>query len=208
MHYKNFALISLFLILAMFPFTAFAQYEGLPKLSLGLSAGYETGNINDQDINGLYLQARLGGVFKTYPIFFVGLDVKYSFPTLDTPGGSLDGNNFAIGPMAGFMIPFDLFLNMEGQPRGAGMPIYVGYNIIDRLDFNGVDDAIDAQSLKIGVQLPLPFDNLPVYIALQGEYVTYFFDDDDRIPDFLSGSKLDRTNWHFMLQVAVPLAVY
>ena len=80
MQHKTFVLISLFFILATLPFTAFAQYEGLPKLAIGLSAGYETGTINDQDIDGLYLQARLGGVFKTYPIVFVGLDEELPCP--------------------------------------------------------------------------------------------------------------------------------
>ncbi|MFQ5677132.1 MAG: hypothetical protein ACE5G1_14665 [bacterium] len=208
MQQKICATIRLLFILAIIPFPAFAQYAGLPKLAVGLSAGYETGDLNGQNIDGLYLQGRLGGVFKTYPILFVGVDVKYSFPTLDTPDGSLDGNNFAIGPMAGFMVPFDLFFNMEGQPRGAGMPIYVAYNFVDHLSFDGVSGNIDAQSLKIGVQMPLPLNNLPVFLALQAEYLTYFFDDNDPTPGYLPGTDLDRTNWQFMFQVGIPLSVY
>jgi len=167
MQQKRYTLGSLLFILVMIPLTAFAQYEGLPGLALGLSGGYETGDLNGQNIDGLYLQGRLGGVFKTYPIVFVGIDVKYSFPTLDTPSGSLDGNNFAVGPMAGFMVPFDLFFNMQGQPRGAAMPIYVAYNVIDHLSVDGVSGDNDTQSLKIGVQMPLPLNNLPVFLALQ-----------------------------------------
>ena len=92
---------------------------------------------------------------------------------------------------------------MKGQPRGVGIPIYVGYNIVDNLDFNDIDSKIDGQSIKAGLQLPLPIDNLPVFFGLQIEYVNYFFNDDETV-DFLSGSKLDRTDWNFMLQVGIP----
>lgn len=125
-----------------------------------------------------------------------------------TSDGTLDGNNFAIGPKGGFMVPFDLFVNMEGQPEAPAMPIYVAYSFVDHLSFDGARDDIDAQSLKIGVQLPLPFNNLPVFLALQAEYLTYFFADNDPVPNFLPGSDLDRTNWHLMFQVGIPLSVY
>lgn len=193
----------LFLTLITLPTTA-QEKNKLPIGGIGLGVGFESTDLNGKTASGPVLHGRIVGQTRTYPILFGGIDVRTAFLSYEISGSDPDGQSIQAGPFVGLMIPFDLMMKNSNLPRGVGIPIYVGYNLIDDVDFDGKGNQLDGQSLKFGLQLPLPL-KLPggTFLSLAGEYTTYFFDDDEITP-FVNKDP-DRSGWNVVLQIGIPL---
>lgn len=193
------------LFMTLIAFHTMAQVKKeLPIGGIGLGFGYESTELNGKTMSGPVLHGRAVGQTRTYPIFFGGIDVRTAFLSYGIAGSDPDGQSIQAGPFVGLMIPFDLMMKNSNLPRGVGIPIYVGYNLVDDVNFDGKGNRLEGQSLKFGLQLPLPL-KLPggTFLSLSGEYTTYFFDDDERTP--FVGNDPDRSGWNVVLQLGIPL---
>ena len=177
----------------------------LPPYAIGLSVGYESGELNDTDYDGFMAQARfIKPVWTTYPLFFYGVDVTYRDVDFDEDGFS--GEGWGVGPVVGAMIPLDRFMDMpEGAPRGLGAPVYVRYNFIDDLELSGpAEFDIDGESLTVGGQIPLPINlGYGLLYNIQAEYTEYFHDDQEVLG--VEVTDIDRSSWAVMFQVGIPI---
>lgn len=196
-----------------------ADRPSLPDIGFAFAGGYGTGELGGQDYDGFTGQFRLVALpFKTYPAFFVGLDIEQSWLQFNdafdyTVGNvtfnvnNLNADRTSLAPIIGIMLPFDLFTDNPDIPKGAGMPFYFGYNIVDRFSFDEFDENLKGDGFKVGAQLPVPL-KLPAgaQITLMVEYYKSEFDGSDELPSFVTGlDDLDSDGWNFMFQVGIPL---
>ncbi len=210
--------LSLFCSLLLLLNLGFAQSDGpttLPKGGYGIAVGPIFGSLADNDFNGVTVHGRFVLLpTVTYPITFLTLDAEYTrmrFSDDIQYGNSssnltladLNANRFAIGPAVGIMIPLDLFFDVKNAPRGVGPPIYFGYYPIDQIRFEDFDEVLSGQSIKLGLQLPLPISRR-IGTNLQFEYRKSFFDESDEKPVFLQ--EIDDINasvWSVVFQVGL-----
>lgn len=193
------------------------QEKELPVLGLGFAGGFATGELGGQNYDGLSTQFRVITLpLKTYPVFFLGLDSGYSRIQFkeslgfDLEGTSatvsnLEANRLTIAPFVGIMFPLDLIKEIDGLPRGAGIPFYFGYHLIDNWNFDDFTHNLNGDGFKAGMQLPIPID-APVQITLMAEYYQSSFAASEEFPSFYNGLlDDDAKGWNFMFQIGVPL---
>ena len=185
---------------------------------LQLSAGLHGGDLNNQSISGQVYQGRLVvNALDITPVLFAGINGSYN-PFSFKNDGSLAGigenyeslNHTSLGVLAGFTIPATLITNKRGTPPGWGLPIYVGYNVLDQYSFADIDDSnIDAKTFFVGTKVGL-MSTKSFRIGLNIEYKNSTFDglDADEIPASWSGlnlETLERTSMTYSVQISIPL---
>ncbi len=171
--------------------------QKLPFVGVGPAMGWDFGGIDGHSANGPGLQLRAAMLLNTYPIVAVGLDFKFN--RLSVENGAIDttGDRLSVGPIAGLIVPFDLFgIKLKGAPRGAGMPIYVGVQALDRVSFANDGGTLKGFSLKAGVQFPLP------KAAVQVEYTRARFGTNDGVM-FMSPDDIDGNTVFVNLQIPI-----
>lgn len=186
--------------------SVFAADLRLPTFVVGTSPGYETGSFEGKDADGLALQVRLGYLVNTYPAFGFAIDTKYAKLNIsDTANGDLAADAVSIGALFAFIVPFEPFgvPVPDGAFRGAGIPLYVGFNPYERVSFaNG--GSFDGNSFRVGVLLPTPWFN----IQIEKNWYTY----DDRSgnqPGFIPASgDIDRDSISFSIQFPIAFGHY
>ena len=180
-----------------------AEPPKIPSHGFGPAMGWKTGDLAGFDVSGPSLELRYMKVFPSYPILALGVEGDYS--RLDVEAAGLRGADaYGYGVVAATMVPFDLFgIGPADLPRGAGLPLYVGYNPLERIDFIDAGAAtLSGQSLRFGLQLPTP------WAILQLEYTTFFFGDDQRLPAALGGGEADFNTFQIGLQFPIPLGFH
>ena len=190
-------------LLVALSFSVAAEPLKIPSHGFGPAMGWKTGDLAGFDVAGPSLELRYVKVLATYPILAFGVEGDYS--RLDVDSAGLRGADaFGYGLLAATMIPFDLFgIGPADAPRGAGLPLYAGYNPIERIDFIDGDVAtVNGQSLRFGVQLPTP------WAILQLEYTTFFFGNDEALPPALGGGDPDLNTFQIGLQFPIVLGFH
>lgn len=171
--------------------------QPLPFLGIGPAMGWELGDIDGLSISGPAMELRFAALFKTYPIVAVALDAKFSRLHLDVNGTDQTVDRITAGPTIGLMIPFDIFgIELEGAPRGAGLPVFVGLVGLDRVVLASDGGSFRGLGLKAGVQLPLG------KLVLQLEYARTRFGDLGGA-SFGSGESANANTFAAKLQIPV-----
>jgi hypothetical protein len=177
-----------------------AQSEKLPFVGLAPALGWEDGEISDYEASGPAMQMRLAMLFKTYPLTAVAADARYSRLNLEMDDSTtITGDRVAYGPTLAGMIPLDIFgINLTGAPKGAGLPIYVGYNFVDKIRFTNGAGKLSGKGFKAGFQLPSP------WVVFQVEYSKSIYDLEG--VNFSEEDTFESETLMFLLQIPVALS--
>lgn len=170
-----------------------------PTLTFGPSVGYESGKLGDAHLNGFNTQVRIGYVPDVFPIFFFGAEAEYSALSLELEATNLRGNGLSFQGLVGMALP--LYLAIDKLPKGAGLPIYVGYGI-NSLDFDGVNTKLTGTRFKIGAVVPIPL-KLKMALLIEREFFNY--DQGTASENSLGLNDLDGGAWKFKLQFPFAL---
>lgn len=148
----------------------------LPFLGIGPAPGFEYGTIDKFDISGPSMEVRLAAIFNTFPVFALGIDATYGKLTVETDNdGEITGERSSLGPMFGFMLPFELFgFQFDSLPRGSGLPFFFSFKPNDEIRFKNDLGTIKGTGYKAGTQLQIGSG-----VVLQFAYHKSIFDDNE-----------------------------
>ena len=182
-------------------FTAWAA--PIPSFVVAPSFGQEKGHLGDLGIKGYAGTLRVQKFFPTYPIFGLGLDLKYSNLKIDHSGFEVESPRTSAAVVLPVLIPLDLFgVKLAKLPKGGGPPLYFGYIFHDEVDVNGFSESLEGTGWKAGLMLPAPGG------AIQVEYSHVSFKDTDLGHRALLGTDLDSESWTVSYHLPIPLTHY
>ena len=174
----------------------------IPSLVLAPSVGQEKGQVDNLGIKGYAGTLRIQKFFPTYPIFGLGLDVKYSALDLDHGGTDIEGKRTSLAAVLPVLFPLDILgVKLDKLPKGGGPPLYVGYIFSDELELDGFSENLKGKGWKAGLMLPAPGG------AIQVEYSQVNFDDPSSsdIQTLFGSSELDSQSW--TISYHLPLVI-
>ncbi len=138
--------------------------DGPGYIDMHIQGGLLKGKIGDESIEGNRLGSHIFFNTLTSMNFSVGVHGFFSdgdFEDSSARIGETDLNilgfdHIEIGMTIGFTIPSSIIMNDRGVPPGHGLPVYLGYQFVDRYSFDQFSDiTLDGRGYTIGTQLPI-----------------------------------------------------